>query len=182
MASLGALTKGDRRAATGSDLSDFNLDNKHGSHALKKLYDMISTNLYKGPATVHGESVGAIPISPACQNVLSAFMDEGHLKRNIGNDETDGKSTIFDIAKQSLERIGLADRGSSKNNAHDVRVFLNRIQMLPVPIQNLLFGVSIAQSKALCDPLAPRLQLTLPILSLTLPPSLSCSCAYSTTR
>ena len=28
MASLGALTKGDRRAATGSDLSDFNLDNK----------------------------------------------------------------------------------------------------------------------------------------------------------
>ena len=40
-------------------------------------------------------------------------------------------------------------------------------------VRNWWKQVSIAQSKVLCDPPAPRLQLTLPILSLSLPPSLN---------
>jgi hypothetical protein len=35
--SLGALTRGDRRAATGADLSAFNFETKYGRAALKKL-------------------------------------------------------------------------------------------------------------------------------------------------
>lgn len=39
--SLGALTKGDRRAATGADLSMFNYDTVYGRTALKLMYQAI---------------------------------------------------------------------------------------------------------------------------------------------
>lgn len=39
--SLGALTKGDRRAATGADLSMFNYDTIYGRTALKFMYQHI---------------------------------------------------------------------------------------------------------------------------------------------
>ena len=39
--SLGALTRGDRRAATGVDLSEGNLDSPLGRRALKKMYDAL---------------------------------------------------------------------------------------------------------------------------------------------
>jgi hypothetical protein len=39
--SLGALTRGDRRAATGVDLSEGNLDSPLGRQALKKMYDAL---------------------------------------------------------------------------------------------------------------------------------------------
>ena len=39
--SLGALTKGDRRAATGADLSHFNYDTAYGRTALKLMYQAI---------------------------------------------------------------------------------------------------------------------------------------------
>ena len=39
--SLGALTRGDRRAATGIDLSEGNLDSPLGRQALKKMYDAL---------------------------------------------------------------------------------------------------------------------------------------------
>ena len=34
----GALTKGDRRAATGADMSEFNFDTPYGRNALKQMY------------------------------------------------------------------------------------------------------------------------------------------------
>jgi hypothetical protein len=37
----GALTKGDRRAATGADLTEFNFDTPYGRSALKSLYSAI---------------------------------------------------------------------------------------------------------------------------------------------
>jgi len=40
--SLGALTKGDRRAASGLDLSEFHLDSTYGRKALRKMYDFIT--------------------------------------------------------------------------------------------------------------------------------------------
>lgn len=38
----GALTKGDRRAAIGADLMEFNLDTPYGRSALKIMYNSIS--------------------------------------------------------------------------------------------------------------------------------------------
>ena len=37
----GALTKGDRRAATGADLKEFNFDTPYGRTALRTLYNSI---------------------------------------------------------------------------------------------------------------------------------------------
>ena len=39
--SLGALTKGDRRAATGADLKEFNFDTPYGQAGLKAMYSSI---------------------------------------------------------------------------------------------------------------------------------------------
>lgn len=38
----GALTKGDRRAATGADLTEFNFDTAYGRNALRTMYHHIS--------------------------------------------------------------------------------------------------------------------------------------------
>ena len=38
----GALTKGDRRAATGADLAEFNFDTQYGRQALRTMYHHIS--------------------------------------------------------------------------------------------------------------------------------------------
>ena len=38
---LGALTKGDRRAATGADLGEFNFDTPYGRNALRAMYAAI---------------------------------------------------------------------------------------------------------------------------------------------
>ena len=38
----GALTKGDRRAATGADLTEFNFDTQYGRLALRTMYHHIS--------------------------------------------------------------------------------------------------------------------------------------------
>lgn len=38
---VGALTKGDRRAATGADLGDFNFDTPYGRSSLRTMYDAI---------------------------------------------------------------------------------------------------------------------------------------------
>ena len=37
----GALTKGDRRAASGADLKEFNFDTPYGRTALKTLYNCV---------------------------------------------------------------------------------------------------------------------------------------------
>lgn len=38
---VGAITKGDRRAATGADLKEFNFETPYGRSALKTMYDCI---------------------------------------------------------------------------------------------------------------------------------------------
>ena len=42
----GALTKGDRRAATGADLAEFNFDTPYGRQALRTMYHHISKVSY----------------------------------------------------------------------------------------------------------------------------------------
>ena len=40
---LGALTKGDRRAATGAEFSEFDFDNQYGRSALRQMYNSLQT-------------------------------------------------------------------------------------------------------------------------------------------
>ena len=39
----GALTKGDRRAATGAEFSEFNFDTPYGRSALRQMYNSLRT-------------------------------------------------------------------------------------------------------------------------------------------
>lgn len=55
--SLGALTRGDRRAATGIDLSEGNLDSPLGRRALKKMYDAL---VLPGMSLANGVSLSSV--------------------------------------------------------------------------------------------------------------------------
>ena len=62
---LGALTRGDRRAASGQDLSAFNLDSQYGREALGALYDAIE----RGKAPLSAALVGVVLAAVAAVGV-----------------------------------------------------------------------------------------------------------------
>ncbi|XP_019644077.1 PREDICTED: protein FORGETTER 1-like [Branchiostoma belcheri] len=112
--SLGALTKGDRRAATGADLSEFNFDTPYGRTALRNMYYGIC----------HGEMVAGVSLDSVTQG-----------KYQFGE---------FNTAMQDcLSQMGVVEEGSG-NSVKDkdsgmVGRFLNRILGLSVERQNLIF-------------------------------------------
>ena len=61
--SLGALTRGDRRAASGVDLSDQNFDSPLGRQALRNMYDFIvsGSNILPNRVTLKEICEGAPP-------------------------------------------------------------------------------------------------------------------------
>lgn len=123
MASLGALTKGDRRAATGSDLSDFDIDSLFGRRALKRFY----SSLRAVPPTAPSRSPNAI-----LDEFVRLAVDENI---EIGEQEEAAQhSFALTAAAEALERVGLVDDA-------DVKLFLNRIMGLAVTRQNLIFGL-----------------------------------------
>jgi len=123
MASLGALTKGDRRAATGSDLSDFDIDSLFGRRALKRVY----------------ASLRSIPPSAPSRST-NAFLDEfvqlaGDEAAEARKQEQDAqRAYALSAAAEALEWVGLTGDA-------DVKVFLNRIMGLAVTKQNLVFSL-----------------------------------------
>jgi len=119
MASLGALTKGDRRAATGSDLSEFDIDSRFGRRALKRFYDCM---------------IAEPPYTPSKGS--NAILDS-YSTRSIVKIELDRRLFVLNEAKESLARIGI----ELKKKNVEVRVFLNRIAALTVAKQNLVFSL-----------------------------------------
>lgn len=112
--SLGALTRGDRRAASGADLSQFNFDTKYGRNALKKLLTAVSFE-QQAPAGVD----------------LAAIVNGTPME---GFSATDIHSTLT----QTLQQIGLLENGPGGNVP--VTKFLNRLLGAPVDMQSVLFG------------------------------------------
>ena len=109
--SLGALTRGDRRAASGADLSDFNYENKLGTNSLKKL--MAAILRYKQP-----------PPGVDLTALLKGTVLE---KQEV--------SQAHEALAQVLQRIGLADEASVP-----VTKFFNRLLGATVEMQGILFG------------------------------------------
>ncbi|XP_052821363.1 protein strawberry notch homolog 1-like [Mya arenaria] len=114
--SLGALTKGDRRAATGADLSEFNFDTAYGRNALRLMYQHI------------------------CQKKLVPGISLAKLtdKYDIEN--------FHILMQESLVLMGLVDIEMMRNglvlkdrDTSDVSKFLNRILGLHVEKQNMIF-------------------------------------------
>lgn len=115
MAQLGALTKGDRRAATGTDLSSFDVDSVFGRRALSKLYTALSSS----------------PCSPPSRNA-NAILDTFSSSQQLSGEEA--RIETLTTAFHALNDVGL---GGEPN----VKKFLNRIAGLEVMRQRLVFSL-----------------------------------------
>ena len=128
--SLGALTKGDRRAAAAADLSQFNFDSTYGKMALKTVYTNIAQHSFPNGVS---------------------FTDV------IEGSETGKRYTLDDFQKSMRECLIKMDvidpsvLGTSVKQVetHNVSKFLNRILGLTVEKQNLIFSYFYETMKSL---------------------------------
>lgn len=136
--SLGALTRGDRRAATGIDLSDGNLDSSLGREALKKVY----------------ESLVALDANLPTGVTLEGVM--AHVNENDDDPVRTWQEMKLVLRSALLElgvQVGLRNEGLSVEEAEllseigygnkdvgDVRRFLNRLLGLRLREQNMMFA------------------------------------------
>lgn len=148
--SLGALTRGDRRAASGLDLSSLNLDSPVGRRALRRMYDALVQDSPLLPPGVRLEAVlartpsaqRAAILGPAAadaarmsaaQLVDAVLRLHGHLRGAVGLMGIGLSAPRGDtVAEANAGIAGGKDQG-------DVRRFLNRMLCLHVAEQNLLF-------------------------------------------
>lgn len=148
--SLGALTRGDRRAASGLDLSSLNLDSPVGRRALRRMYDALVQDspllppgvrleavLARTPgaqrAAILGPAAADAPRMSAAQLVDAVLRLHGHLRGAVGLMGIGLSAPRGDtVAEANAGIAGGKDQG-------DVRRFLNRMLCLPVAQQNLLF-------------------------------------------
>eukprot|EP00124_Ichthyophonus_hoferi_P002527 Ihof_evm6s175 gene=Ihof_evmTU6s175 len=119
--SLGALTRGDRKAASGFDLSLFNIDTKYGHIALNALYSsVLMRQLHPG-----------IPIELVA-NLLQAYGSPGAAQTI---------DTFLETLQGAVNYTGLAENlSSAKPNNGGVKKFLNRILGMPINLQYMLYG------------------------------------------
>lgn len=125
--SLGALTKGDRRAATGQDLSQYNVGNKYGKSAVKAILTASCHTMTVVPRvtvqTVIDKAIASSPPSTEATAMRAKFEQY--------------KDDMMFIATmgECLTSIGLTDGEKATVNN-----FLNRIMGLAVHKQNLLMA------------------------------------------
>jgi hypothetical protein len=98
----GALTKGDRRAATGADLSQFNFDTPYGRNALRQMYSAIcevcSTNIviFISPDIQLFQST-ASPSAFPCIDLFRAFFFQSRIFPGVA------LSAVLTLANASKE-------------------------------------------------------------------------------
>ena len=170
--SLGALTRGDRRAATGVDLSEGNLDSPLGRQALKKMYDALVLRGAGKQGLANGVPLEAVlaHLPTRAENGEIGFSENGDEKdaapdasaylfaeatepgAGIAALHDELRACVVSLGVQvGLSPVGLTDQqratlaetGAGTRDAADVRRFLNRVLGLPTRAQNLLFGYFI---------------------------------------
>ena len=128
--SLGALTKGDRRAATAADLSQFNFDSTYGRMSLKTMYTSIAQQ--------------SLPSGVFFSDIIEGAQT--------------GKSYTLEefqkIMRECLKKMDVIDTSVlgtnvKQNEVHNVTKFLNRILGLSVEKQNLIFSYFFESMKSL---------------------------------
>lgn len=132
MANLGALTKGDRRAATGSDLSEFDIDSLYGRRALARVYQCMLTGDNQSPTTAPSRHSNVILDEFATR----AAAENSSLRLH---DQAMGRAHALAAAQQALDAVGLASDDVKKKA--QVKLFLKRIAGLPVLEQKLVFSL-----------------------------------------
>ena len=95
MAALGALTKGDRRAATGADLSEFDIDSVFGKRALGRTY----TALSERPSTAPSRNPN---------DILEKFFATDEVSVEVkGMDDMEKRALALAEASNALIEVGL---------------------------------------------------------------------------
>ncbi|EDV27087.1 uncharacterized protein TRIADDRAFT_54670 [Trichoplax adhaerens] len=118
--SLGALTRGDRRAATGADFSEFNFNTSYGRSALKLMYSYIQRGVLC-PNITFSSILQASTLDDSSYTISQFYIDMKHCLLDMG-------------LTASLEaRV-------PEKDATDVQRFLNRILGLTIERQNLIFS------------------------------------------
>ena len=133
--SLGALTKGDRRAAAGQNLHEFDLDNQYGRDSVRKILEAID-----GGTSI---AVGASPqeLKRICGNIC---LRDGHDVRTWdGMGDTSSEKSRWILAinghfQKALDTIGFGQH-RKESDSKNVTKFLGRLLGLSVPTQNALF-------------------------------------------
>ena len=118
--SMGALTKGDRRAADASDLSAFDVDTNWGRRAMNSVLDVLCNAQF---SRQH-------PPPPHIRRALGMHAN-GELQRRWG-EYLDGAEDALACAGIDPEKV-------------DVKGFLNRLLGMSVEMQNLIFSHFAAQ-------------------------------------
>ena len=113
----------------------FNIDSKHGSEGLKKLYDCARLN--NGGTVPTFESAGIIGLF---FETYGESYNKGEATYRKGMDEAELNELGMNVVQATLVDIGL-DNGDDAREKNSVNTFLNKIQGAPVGTQNLLFSL-----------------------------------------
>ncbi|KAK9833324.1 hypothetical protein WJX81_006479 [Elliptochloris bilobata] len=159
--SLGALTRGDRRAASGADLSEYNFDSPLGRKSLRKMYDHILLESELLPNGVNLMDVVEDTPEPEAEEVLApmALGLRGERGRASAEEMVASVQGLHRRLRDCVDIMGvgvglpradhIAEEGitpaagpasAGTKDVGDVRRFLNRLLGLPVARQNLLFS------------------------------------------
>ncbi|EIE19331.1 hypothetical protein COCSUDRAFT_19644, partial [Coccomyxa subellipsoidea C-169] len=137
--SLGALTRGDRRAASGVDLSESNFDSPLGRKSLRKMYDCIVVESPLLPNGVNLPEVLEGAAESEVKEVLASMPEPGQ--------RISAAALCMGVGVNMQRNDNVAEEGGTAvtqgatiiKDLGDVRRFLNRLLSLPVARQNLLF-------------------------------------------
>ncbi|KNC85025.1 hypothetical protein SARC_02779 [Sphaeroforma arctica JP610] len=132
--SLGALTRGDRRASVGFNFDDYDIDNKYGKKALKDMSHSIRQRTpYPG---VDSETISAL--EQQAQKIAQGSADQAL-----------GKPILFTVLAACIDLMAFEDGDEGK--VENIRSFWNRLLGLTVAQQGILFGYLSAVLKAVVN-------------------------------
>ena len=147
--SLGALTRGDRRAASGLDLSEMNFDSPLGRASLRKMYDFI---ISESPVLPNGVKFHDLLNSLPADEAERFLPDADSIGRVSAAALTEAISALHAALRDGIQAVGISvpakrtdaiaeakQQTSKEKNGSDVKTFLNRLLGTPVSHQNLLF-------------------------------------------
>jgi hypothetical protein len=148
MAMLGAISKGDHRAGSGQDMSQFAIEGKYGSAGLARCYEIVEG------FTVVAMPVVSVPFWPGAgladplqRAKFMALCREGFESAGMGLFQEDESAALERDPALPLRRFRFSDRaGVGKGPKADTTRFLNRLLAFPLQVQQVTWFASALAS------------------------------------